>query len=98
LGAAAGGVQLSRSLGSALGVALVGAVLFTILGLSGTDTAALFFKMVQVGPGVMDSLSDTHRAIVQAEVASSFRAVFLTIASFSVCIVLLAWTLPIRRL
>ena len=98
LGAASGGVQLARSLGSALGVALVGAVLFTVLGLSGTDTAELFFKMVQVGPGVMDTLDAAHRAVVQDEVASAFRAVFLTMASFSVCIVLLAWTLPIRRL
>ena len=98
LGAASGAIQLSRSLGSALGVALVGAVLFTLLSLSGTDTASLFFKMVQLGPSVMDSLDATHRAMVQNEVASAFRAVFLTIASFSVCIVLLAWTLPIRRL
>ncbi len=98
LGAAAGAVQLSRSLGSALGVALVGAVLFTVLGVSGTDTAALFFKMVQLGPGVMETLGAAHRAVVQDEVASAFRAVFLTIGSFSVCIVLLAWTLPIRRL
>ena len=98
LGAAAGGVQLSRSLGSALGVALVGAVLFTLLAISGTDTADLFFQMVQVGPGVMDTLSAAHRAVVQDEVASAFRAVFVTIGSFSVCIALLAWTLPIRRL
>ena len=98
LGAAAGGVQLSRSLGSALGVALVGAVLFTLLAISGTDTADLFFQMVQVGPGVMDTLSAAHRAVVQDEVASAFRAVFITIGSFSVCIALLAWTLPIRRL
>ena len=98
LGAGAGAVQLSRSLGSALGVALVGAVLFTVLGLSGSDTAALFFQMVQTGPDIMDTLDPIHRAVVQNEVASAFRAVFLTIGSFSVCIALLAWTLPIRRL
>jgi len=79
-------------------VALVGAVLFTVLGLSGTDTASLFYRMVQAGPGVMDTLSTAHRAVVQDEVASAFRAVFFTIGSFSVCIALLAWTLPIRRL
>ena len=98
LGAGSGAVQLARSLGSALGVALVGAVLFTLLALSGTDTADLFFQMVQLGPGVMDTLDTAHRAVVQDEVASAFRGVFLTMASFSVCIVLLAWTLPIRRL
>lgn len=98
LGAGAGAVQLSRSLGSALGVALIGAVLFTVLGMSGSDAAPLFFKMVQVGPGVMDTLTEAHRIAVQNEVASAFRAVFLTMASFSVGIVLLAWTLPIRRL
>ena len=46
----------------------------------------------------MDTLSAAHRAAVQDEVASAFSAVFLTIAAFSVGIVLLAWTLPIRRL
>ncbi len=98
LGAAAGAVQLSRSLGSALGVALAGAVLFSVLAAADADTAELFYRMVQQGPAAMDGLDAVRRAIVQSEVADAFRAVFLTIASFSVAIMLLAWTLPLRRL
>lgn len=98
LGAAAGAVQLSRSLGSALGVALAGAVLFSTLAAADIDTAALFYKMVQQGPAAMDALESGRRAIVQQEVADAFRAVFLTISGFSVAIMLLAWTLPLRRL
>ena len=98
LGAAAASAQLSRSLGSAFGAAVAGAVLFGILSAMDQDTATLFFDMVRRGPGVLASLTAEHRALVQQEVAAAFRGVFLTVACFACIIVAMAATLPLRRL
>ncbi len=98
LGAAAASAQLSRSLGSAFGAAATGAVLFSILTATDPDTATLFFDMVRRGPGILATLPAERQATVQAEVAQAFRGVFLTIACFSVTIVVMAATLPMRRL
>ena len=50
LGSAAASVQLSRSIGAAVGTALVGTVLFATLALSDPETAGLFATLVQQGP------------------------------------------------
>jgi hypothetical protein len=58
----------------------------------------LFFDMVRRGPGILASLPLERQAQVQAEVAQAFRGVFLIVACFSVTIVAMAATLPVRRL
>jgi predicted MFS family arabinose efflux permease len=98
LGAASASVQLSRSLGSAFGAAVAGAVLFGLLSLMDTDTAALFTQMVRRGPTILDTLGPARRMLVQTEIANAFRGVFLTVACFSCIIVACAATMPIRRL
>ena len=98
LGAAAASAQLSRSLGSAFGAAATGTVLFGILTATDSDTATLFFEMVRRGPGVLAALPIERQELVQAQVAQAFRGVFLTVACFSVTIVIMAATLPLRRL
>lgn len=98
LGAAAASVQLARSLGSAFGAATAGAVLFGLLSAMDADTANLFSEMVRHGPVVLDSLTPAHRVLVQAEIATAFRGVFLTVACFSCTIIACAATLPMRRL
>jgi MFS family permease len=98
LGAASASVQLSRSLGSAFGAAAAGAVLFGLLALLDPDTAALFTDMVRRGPGVLDALTPARQALVQAQIATAFRGVFVTVACFSCIIVACAATLPMRRL
>jgi len=98
LGAAAASVQLARSLGSAFGAATAGAVLFGLLSAMDADTADLFSDMVRHGPAVLDGLLPAQRTLVQAEIATAFRGVFLTVACFSCTIVACAATLPMRRL
>jgi MFS family permease len=98
LGAAAGSVQLSRSLGSAFGAAIAGAVLFGCLALLDPGTAELFAEMVKRGPGVLDTLSEAQRTVVRGEVAAAFRGVFLSVAGFAAIIVACAATMPVRRL
>ncbi|MEJ0019104.1 MAG: MFS transporter [Acetobacteraceae bacterium] len=98
LGAAAASVQLARALGSAFGVALAGAVLFTTLSALDPSAASLFFEAVRRGPHIIAMLPGEQQAAVQAEIAAAFRGVFLTVACFSCTIVVMAWTLPVRRL
>jgi hypothetical protein len=98
LGAAAGSVQLARSLGSAFGAAVAGAVLFGLLAAMDPVTATLFTEMVRRGPGVLSSLEPARQAMVQGQIADAFRGVFMTVACFSCAIVLCAGTLSVRRL
>lgn len=98
LGAASASVQFSRSIGAALGTALVGAVLFAALALRDPAMAALFAEVVERGPTVLTTLSGATREALGQEIADAFRAAFLTISCFSAGALLLAWSLPLRRI
>ncbi|HEY5830388.1 MAG TPA: MFS transporter [Hyphomicrobiaceae bacterium] len=98
LGSAAASVQLSRSIGAAVGTALVGTVLFATLSLSDPDTAGLFANLVQQGPDGLASLPPARYAIVQSGIATAFSAAFLTMAAFAAIGLWLAWSIPTRRL
>jgi hypothetical protein len=91
-------VQFSRSIGAALGTALVGAVLFAVLAYRSPETARLFADIVERGPVVLAGVSQTVRAELAVQIADAFRAAFLTIACFSLCAMGLAWSLPVRRI
>jgi EmrB/QacA subfamily drug resistance transporter len=97
LGAAAGSVQLTRSLGSALGVSIVGMVLFLTLASQDSHAATVFADMVEQGRAVMDQLPLQTQAAMQTQIVSGFRAAFFTISMFSASILLLSWTMPLRR-
>jgi hypothetical protein len=98
LGAAAGSVQFSRSVGASLGTAIVGAVLFLSLALSDREAAGLLDSMVERGPEVLTRFDAAHRAVLELEIAHAFRAAFLTVALFTTCALALAWTNPARRI
>jgi len=98
LGTAAAMVQFSRSVGAAFGTATVAAVLFSILAMSDRDTVSLFAALIDHGPEAIAALPPARQAIVEAEIATAFRAAFLTIATFTGVGWWLAWSLPLRRL
>jgi MFS family permease len=98
LGAAAAVVQLARSVGSAIGVALVGAALFAALARADATTARLFAEMVTQGPAAMDALPVARQAVVQGQVTAAFGVAFGVIAVFAGVSGVLAWTLPVRRI
>ncbi len=98
LGAASASVQFSRSIGAALGTATVGAVLFAVLASHDAAVANVFAELVQRGPDLLDHLPAAQRAVVATEIAGAFRAAFLVIAAFSATGLVLAWSLPLRRL
>ena len=98
LGAAAGSVQFSRSVGASIGTAIVGAVLFLSLSITDREAAGLLGTMVERGPDVLSKFDAAHRAVIEIEIADGFRAAFLTVALFTSCALVLAWTNPARRI
>jgi EmrB/QacA subfamily drug resistance transporter len=98
LGSAAASVQFSRSIGAAFGTAIVGAVLFGALFATDVDTAHLFAAIVETGPRALIGLAPERLLVVQSEIASAFRAAFLTIAGFACIAAVLAWTIPVRNI
>ena len=98
LGAAAASVQLSRSLGAAAGTALVGAVLFATLALGDPDAARAFTSLVQRGADLSITLAPERLVAVRAQIEAAFRAAFLAVAVFASIGVVLAWSIPSRRL
>lgn len=98
LGAAAGSVQFSRSVGAAFGTALVGTVLFATLKLQGGGAADLFIEFVRLGPDALASIPAGQQMRMQADIANAFSIAFLTIAGFTGCGALLAWSMPVRRI
>ncbi len=98
LGAASASVQFSRSIGSAIGTAIVGAVLFGTLAATDSDTALLFGRMVEAGPSALEGLPLARVAVVQHEIANAFCAAFGAIACFPALGAFMAWTMPVRRI
>ena len=98
LGAAAASVQFSRSIGAAVGTALIGAVLFGSLAATDPATAAMFADLVEIGPKAMAGLPPERIAVMQSEIGGAFRAAFATIAVFAAIAAVLAWSLPVRRI
>jgi EmrB/QacA subfamily drug resistance transporter len=98
LGSAAATVQFSRTLGSALGTAIVGVVLFGYLAATDQGAMSFFVKLLQDGGGDLEALSVAHPEVLRGELMGAFRAAFATIACFATMACALAWSLPTRRL
>jgi EmrB/QacA subfamily drug resistance transporter len=98
LGEAAASVQFSRSIGAAFGTALVTAVLFAVLATKNPDVARAFASMAEHGGRVASMLPPDRVAAVEADIAEAFRAAFLSIAGFTAIGMLLALSIPLRRI
>ena len=98
LGAAAGSVQFSRTVGAMFGVALLNTVLFAILALADPRVLAVFAQSVDLGPAALDALAGADRAPVAAAIAGAFRGAFLLIGTFTSIGIFLAFTNPSRRI
>jgi non-ribosomal peptide synthetase component F len=98
LGEGAASVQFSRSVGAAFGTATVGAVLFAVLAATDPDAAHLFAAIVEHGPAAVSSLPSARQGVLRGEIAEAFRAAFLTVASFAGLGVIVALSIPARRI
>ena len=97
LGAAAGSVQFSRTVGAAFGVALLNTVLFASLALADADALRLFAGVVDTGPAALNALEPLRRIAIETDIANAFRAAFVLLAGFTTTGILLAFTNPSRR-
>jgi hypothetical protein len=83
LGAASASVQLSHSVGSAIGVTVaVGMLLVTVGQYHGVADA--FADAVRLGPTVLADLPEAQRTAAVARIADGLTATFLTIAIFAI--------------
>ena len=62
LGAATATISVSRAVGGAIGVAIAGAILFTMLASPDGTISAAVQNVIEGGPAFVDRLSDSERA------------------------------------
>jgi len=102
LGSATASVQFTRSLGSATGTALMGAVLFGTLvaqgGGPGGGPADLFVALVNQGPAALSGLTEAAQAAFRAQMTGAFRAAFLTAAAMTALAAWLCTRVPLQRI
>jgi EmrB/QacA subfamily drug resistance transporter len=98
LGEAAASVQFSRSIGAALGTALIATVLFAVLSIENPDATRVFAAMVEHGRSAAPRLPAAQQAAIQADIREAFRIAFMSIAVFTTAGFFLALTNPLRRI
>jgi len=94
LGAAIGTMALCRSVGGAIGVAIIGALVFLLLEHVEGHAAEAMQRVMQSGPEYLSQLSPADRQGIAAELDHTFRIVFLCIAAISGMGALVARTVP----
>jgi EmrB/QacA subfamily drug resistance transporter len=98
LGAGAATVQFSRSLGAAVGTAIVGSVLFTTLTVVSPEASAAFTRILAEGADALQHLDAGEHEAIRHGLGQAFRNAFLCTAAFAGISMYLAWSLPIRRI
>jgi EmrB/QacA subfamily drug resistance transporter len=94
LGVATATIALSRAIGGAIGVAIVGATLFAQIDRSADGSAALLHHAIEGGSAYIRAMSAAARAELVARVDDVFRIAFLVIAAFTATGALIATTIP----
>jgi EmrB/QacA subfamily drug resistance transporter len=97
LGASAAAVQFSRSIGAALGTAILGALLFASLQNVDPEATAIFSRLVEDGPAGYAGLDSARVAAMQQAIASAFKSAFFALGLFTTMGMLLAWSNPMRK-
>jgi MFS family permease len=94
LGAATATISVSRAVGGAIGVALVGAILFAMLaGPDGMISAAVR-EVVEGGPAYIDRLSEGERMSLTTSLDRAYRVIFVVIAAITALGTMVARTIP----
>lgn len=97
LGIATGTISLSRAVGGAIGVAVVGAVLFAQIDVAGDGAAPLLHRAMEGGAAFIATLTSEQRALLTDRVDAIYRIAFLTMAAFTAIGVILALRVPAMR-
>jgi EmrB/QacA subfamily drug resistance transporter len=98
LGAAIGSLSLSRSIGGAVGVAIIGAVVFILTAGSGDALGVTLQRAMEAGPGYLTRFSAAERSSIAEDLDRTFRVVFFGIATMSGIGALIATTVPKPKL
>jgi EmrB/QacA subfamily drug resistance transporter len=94
LGAATATISVSRAVGGAIGVAIVGAILFAMLATPDGVTPAAVRQVIEGGPVYFDRLSTGERATLTASLDKAYRIIFVVIAGTTALGALVARTIP----
>jgi MFS family permease len=94
LGAATATISVSRAVGGAIGVAIVGAILFAMLAGPEGVTSAAVREVIEGGPAYVDRLSEGERATLTTSLDKAYRVIFVVIAGITALGTLVARTIP----
>ncbi len=94
LGVATASISLSRAIGGAIGVALVGAVLFAQLERAGGGTSALVQQAMDGGAAYINAMPAAERTALGARIDDAYRIVFLVIAAITALGAVIATRVP----
>ena len=94
LGAATATISVSRAVGGAIGVAIVGAILFAMLAGPDGVTSTAVREVIEGGPAFIDHLSGDERAKLATSLDRAYRVIFVVIASVTALGTLVARTIP----
>jgi len=94
LGAAIGSMSLCRSIGGAIGVAIVGAIVYLALGRSHSGVGAIIARVMEEGPDYLSKVSASDRNAIGVELDRTFRIVFLSVAVITGIGTFVATTVP----
>jgi EmrB/QacA subfamily drug resistance transporter len=98
LGAAIGSMSLCRSIGGAIGVAIIGAIVFVSIGRIHSALGGVLARVIEMGPGYLDQLATDQRVAVGALLDRTFRIVFFSVAVIAAIGALVATTVPKPKL
>jgi MFS family permease len=94
LGAATATISVSRAVGGAVGVAIVGAILFTMLAAPDGTISSAVRNVIEGGPSFVDRLSEGERATLTASLDRVYRVIFVVLAGITALGALVARTVP----
>jgi hypothetical protein len=94
LGSAIGSMSLCRSIGGAIGVAAIGAIIFLSIEHSDGTVGAVLRHVMDTGPESLEQLSVNDRTAIAGHLDHAFRIVFFSIAAITAIGTLIATTVP----
>ena len=98
LGSAVASISVSRSIGGALGVAIVGGVLFALVGSEDALLASVLPQIAESGGSFIATLPEAERAAIVGHLDRAFRIVFVVLAAFTCIGAFTATRVPTQRL
>jgi len=98
LASAVASVSVSRSIGGALGVAIVGAVLFILVGRHDALLASILPQIAESRGAFLASLPEAQRQAITGHLGDAFRVVFFVLAGFTFVGAYAASKVPVQRL